>query len=228
MRILNFFPISLLFVNLFVSASTDNPLKLQIMSGAEDYVRSQIVSQSDALEIKAKTLDGRIQVPHCDKPFSYRSTPESLRQSNVTVRATCPENNWYIYMMVQVSEMQDIVVLNTVIAPGTLLTEANTDVIRVDKKSLRTTTYTTKEEVIGARLKRRVRSGQPVTPRMLCYVCKGDSIVINASLGGLSIKTNGIAQQDGNLGDTIMVRNSHSKKVIDAKVTNSSEVSVNI
>jgi flagella basal body P-ring formation protein FlgA len=61
---------------------------------------------------------------------------------------------------------------------------------------------------------------------MLCYVCKGDSIVINASIGGLSIKTNGVAQQDGNLGDTIMVRNSHSKKVIDAKVTKSSEVSV--
>jgi flagella basal body P-ring formation protein FlgA len=228
MRILYFFIISLVFVQLSVSAATNNPLKLQVTGGAEDYVRSNTLSQNDGLEVKANPLDDRIQIPQCSEPFTYRATPESLRQSNVTVRATCEPSNWYVYMMVHVSEMQDMVVVNTVMAPGTLLTDANIEVIRVDKKTLRTTTYINKEDVIGARIKRRVRSGQPITPRMLCYVCKGDSIVINASIGGLSIKTNGVAQQDGNLGDTIMVRNSHSKKVIDAKVTKTSEVSVTI
>jgi flagella basal body P-ring formation protein FlgA len=226
MRILHFFTISLVFVQLTVSAETNDPLKLQITSGAEDYVRANMLSQNDGLEIKANPLDDRIQVPQCSETFTYRATPESLSKSNVTVRATCEELNWYVYMMVHVSEMQDMVVVNTIMAPGTLLTDANTEVIQVDKKTLRTTTYIAKEDVIGARIKRRIRSGQPITPRMLCYVCKGDSIVINASIGGLSIKTNGIAQQDGNLGDTIMVRNSHSKKIIDAKVTKSSEVSV--
>lgn len=226
MRILHFFAISWVLVPFAVSAAVNDPLKLQVTSGAEDYVRSNILTQNDGLEVKAKPLDDRIQIPQCSERFTYKASPESLNQSNVTVRATCEALNWYVYMMVHVSEMQDMVVVNTVVAPGTLLTNANTEVIRVDKKTLRTTTYVDKEDVIGARIKRRVRSGQPITPRMLCYVCKGDSIVINASIGGLSIKTSGVAQQDGNLGDTIMVRNSHSKKIIDAKVTKSSEVSV--
>jgi flagella basal body P-ring formation protein FlgA len=63
---------------------------------------------------------------------------------------------------------------------------------------------------------------------MLCFVCKGDKVTIMAVSVGLSLKVSGIAQQDGNLGDTIRVQNASSKKIVSATVSSTREVSIQI
>jgi flagella basal body P-ring formation protein FlgA len=130
--------------------------------------------------------------------------------------------------MVKTKQMQNVVVVNGVISPGTILSQDNLRVAKVEKQRLRSSTFADIESVLGARMKRRIRDGQPISPNQLCYICKGDSIVITADIGGLYVKTSGIAQQDGNIGDTILVRNSQSKKIIDAVVKSANLVAVNI
>ena len=98
----------------------------------------------------------------------------------------------------------------------------------MNRALLRRTTFSTLDDVLGARIKRRVRPGQPITPNNLCFVCKGDTIVINASNPMMQVKATGVAMQDGNIGDTISVTNSRSKKQINARVASTSEVVVNI
>ena len=44
----------------------------------------------------------------------------------------------------------------------------------------------------------------------------------------MQVKATGVAMQDGNIGDTISVTNSRSKKQINARVASTSEVVVNI
>ena len=78
------------------------------------------------------------------------------------------------------------------------------------------------------RLKYRVREGQPVQSNMLCFVCKGDRITISARAAGMAVKTSGIAQQDGVIGDTIRVENSNSRKTVVAEVASTQEVVVNL
>ena len=84
------------------------------------------------------------------------------------------------------------------------------------------------DDIVGTKVKRRVRSGVALASNLLCFVCKGDSVKILAQAGGLSIKTEGIAQQDGTIGETIVVKNIRSKKDITAKVIDIAQVTVSI
>lgn len=212
-----------------MTAQAKPMMHLLVQDVAESYVfQNAEFDDFSEINISSKTLDERVQIPACPVDLEASSSPQSLRQSNITVKVSCPSNGWFHYMNVKLTELQDVIVVDDTLAPGTILTSQNVKIIKMDRKRLRGGTFADKEMVIGARLKRRTRDGLPVTSRMLCFVCKGDAIVITAKLSGLEIKTSGIAQQDGNIGDTISVKNKRSKKVIEAKVANVNEVRVQI
>jgi len=223
------FPVFLLAI------SSSLPLTAQQLSAhhavteaAEQYVRNNISPEiGSTLTVKAKEIDQRIKVPHCPLPLET-SNSNAFNQSNVTVKVSCPSNDWFIYLVVKVKEMQPVVVPHSALSPGSVLTSSNLKVIEVEKSRLRGTTFRSKEALIGARLKRRSRADHPISPNMLCFVCKGDPVTIMAEVGGMTIKASGTAQQDGNIGDTILVRNKRSKKRVDAKVISVNAVRVRI
>ncbi|GAB2689782.1 flagellar basal body P-ring formation chaperone FlgA [Aliiglaciecola aliphaticivorans] len=206
--------------------------KQQLTHAVENYVTSQLKQYTQVsdgnLTIKTMPLDERIVIPDCPVPYTISASKEALAQSNITVRASCEETNWYLYMMVKATRVQPVVVLTTSVSPGTVLNENDVRVVMLDKNLIRTSTFADISTVVGARMKKRSRPGQPVVPGQLCFVCKGDSILITANTGGVSIKTKGIAQQDGNLGDTIAVKNSKSNRVVHAQVVNPHQVVVQI
>jgi flagella basal body P-ring formation protein FlgA len=219
-----------LLVSTSVTASQQNYLeRQQIIDAAEQYVYQKLNGDSkDNLLIEGVPMDARIIVPRCQQPYEISASDEALRQSNITVKASCESMNWYIYLVVKATEMESVVVFSSAVSPGTVLTEHNLEIMEMDKKRLRGTTFSNIGSIVGARIKRRSRSGQPVVPNQLCFVCKGDTILITANSNGLTIKANGVAQQDGNLGDTITVKNSRSKKVIHAEVVSTNQVSIRI
>lgn len=233
MRIQFFFQF-LLLMSLFgltpVKASEQNKLAQQrVIDAAEQFVYNKLSRfDSEDLQVQAMPIDERIRIPHCAAPFRISASEEALQQSNVTVKASCPVSDWYLYLVVKAKQMQPVVVLSTMVSPGTVLTPSNLQVIKVDKKQLRTTTFADIDSVVGARMKRRTRAGYPISPSQLCFVCKGDKVVITASTSGFELKTNGIAEQDGVVGDTITVVNSRSKKRVHARVISTNEVEVAI
>ena len=77
-------------------------------------------------------------------------------------------------------------------------------------------------------MKRRVTDGQAIQSNMLCFVCKGDRITITAEIAGMEVKTAGIAQQDGVVGDNIKVINSSSQKAVIARVASPEEVVIHL
>ncbi|MDF2178331.1 flagellar basal body P-ring formation chaperone FlgA [Aliiglaciecola sp. CAU 1673] len=228
---LRFLPFALLVAGQSMGALASAVNHSQVEAAAIQHVATALnveVQGDPNVDITMSPLDERIQVPHCSVPLNAETDSNSLSQANVTVRVFCPSSNWFLYVMVKVTHLQDVVVVKTAISPGTMLDSSNLEVVKLEKSQLRSTTFSSEDEVLGARSKRRLRPGQPVEPSQLCFVCKGDSIVIHADMGGLRIKASGIAQQDGNLGDTIMVKNQSSNKIIDAKVTSPNQVSVRI
>lgn len=231
LRRLKFLPVSLLLSGPWTAVVGAPPAHELVAQTAIQYVaesRQLETENNEHLQIEMSPLDERIQIPRCDAPLSAEADSNALRQSNVAVKVYCPDSSWFLYVMVRVREMQDVVVATSAVSPGTLLDSSNLEVMRLEKNQLRSTTFSTLEEVIGARSKRRLRPGQAIEPGVLCIVCKGDSIVIHANLGGLHIKASGIAQQDGNLGETILVKNQSSNKIIDARVVSPSQVKVGI
>ncbi|MFT6031123.1 MAG: flagella basal body P-ring formation protein FlgA [Oleiphilaceae bacterium] len=173
-------------------------------------------------------MDQRVQIPECTSTLTFSSSPEALSQSNVSVKAQCNNNDWYMFMVVKATEMQPVVVISSAVSPGTLLTEDNIHIINMDKKRLRRSTFADIEDVVGARIKRRVSAGRPVDPNNLCYVCKGDSVTISAGNPSMRVKTSGVALEDGRMGETIQVKNRRSNKKIHARVSSTGQVEIGI
>lgn len=201
-----------------------------VEKGAEEYLLAAL-RHDDAdtnIGINIVKIDNRINIPTCHEGFQYHASEESLQQSYVSVRVSCNDNDWYLFTSAHVVRTRKIVVVSGAVSPGTVLTASNLAFSDVDVRRLRHSTFTSVDTLIGARIKRRITDGQPVQANMLCFVCEGDRITITAAIGGMSVKTSGIAQQDGVIGDPIKVLNTSSKKTVIAEVASVQEVVIHL
>lgn len=223
----------LLWVNIasfgaFAQSEMDDHQRIE--QGAKNYLLSILTSDmpGESVHVEIVTVDSRIVIPTCPSGFNYSANEDSLVQSYISVRVSCNTNEWYLFTSAHVSKTRQIVVTAGMISPGTLLTSQNLQLADIDVRRLRHTAYTDASELLGARMKYRVREGQPIQSNMLCFVCKGDRITISAETSGMKVKTAGIAQQDGVIGDTIEVINANSQKSVIAQVASAQEVVVNL
>jgi flagella basal body P-ring formation protein FlgA len=211
------------------AADENNLVKEQLISQAEEFVLNQLNPNFDkTIDVVAMPIDKRVNIPACSSSLIFSSSPEALSQSNVSVKAECQDNNWYMFMVVKATETQPVVIISRAVSPGTLLTNDNLNVINMNKKRLRSSTFSDIEDVVGARIKRRVSAGRPVDPKNLCYVCKGDRVTISAGTTNMMVKTSGIALEDGRMGQTIQVKNRRSDKKIYARVASTGQVEINM
>lgn len=201
----------------------------QLAEQVEDYLLQHIdIDGSENTKILVREIDERINIPNCSEAFVFTSNNMQAKQSNVSVKVQCPNTQWYLFTHATVSIIKEVVVANDNLSPGSLLTKNNIQVVEIDKNKLRGSTFSSLDEILGARIKRRVRTGNIISDRMLCFICKGDRVTIAAVSGGLSIQVYGVAEEDGVLGETIQVRNLSSDKLVYAKVASTSEVQIHI
>ena len=213
----------------FSCVATDS-LHRVVENGAKDYLVSQLSDNTadTNIDVDIVKIDDRINIPECPEGYQYHTSEEALRQSYISVRVSCQNNDWYLFTSGQVSRTKDIVVTYGAVSPGTVLTSSNLKMASVDIKRLRYTTFTNIETLVGARMKRRATNGQAIQANMLCFVCKGDRITISAEVGKMKVKTAGIAQQDGVVGDNIQVLNASSKKTVIARVASVERVVIQL
>ncbi|AGP80938.1 flagellar basal body P-ring biosynthesis protein FlgA [Alteromonas mediterranea MED64] len=202
----------------------------RVEEGAKQYLLSQLTdnAQDTSIDVAIVKIDDRINIPDCPTGFQYNASQEALSQSYISVRVSCQNNEWYLFTSGQVTRTKEIVVTQGAVSPGTVLTSSNLTLAKVDVRRLRHTAFTDLEALIGARMKRRVTNGQAIQLNMLCFVCKGDRITITAEVAGMEVKTAGIAQQDGVVGDNIKVLNASSRKAVIARVASPEEVVIHL
>ncbi|GFD82056.1 flagellar basal body P-ring biosynthesis protein FlgA [Tenacibaculum sp. KUL118] len=225
-RLLSFALLGTFSINALAALTTHE----KVEKGARQYLLSQLTdnTQDTNIDVEVVKIDDRINIPECPTGFQYHSSQEALNQSYISVRVSCKNNDWYLFTSGQVTRTKEIVVTQGAISPGTVLTSSNLTLAKVDIRRLRHTAFTDLDELVGARMKRRVTDGQAIQSNMLCFVCKGDRITITAEVAGMEIKTAGIAQQDGVLGDNIKVLNASSNRAIIARVASPEEVVIHL
>jgi len=218
---------TLFFVSLVAVAQTSPHSTVEQQT--KDYVRYELLqADTDNTQINVRPLDPRISVPNCDEGFIFESANFDPRLSNISVKVSCEYAQWFVFTHVAIQSMQQVVVTSDTLSPGALLSAKNMEIADIDKSKIRGSTFSSLENIQGARLKRRVRPGTILHASMLCFVCKGDRVTISAITGGLSIQVYGIAEEDGTLGETIQVRNMSSSKTVFATVSSTEEVTIKI
>ncbi len=201
----------------------------QLQQIAVDFVSEQMPDLSTSPQISALPLDSRIPDRLCESPISKELPTEPPFNRQVTVQLKCQDiNSWTQYVHVRIIELEPVVVVTTNIARGEVIRAEHLRLEMKPKQFIRAQYVQDESILIGSRSKRNLRDGSPIVMNQICMVCKGDSVTIFASLRGLSIKTSGIALEDGTLDELVRVKNKKSGKILNARVDGVESVQVNI
>ena len=98
----------------------------------------------------------------------------------------------------------------------------------IDKKH-QTSFFSNKKELVGRKLKKNMKLGQILHPRHLFEsfdINNGDVISIVSKLGNVSVTVSGEAQDSGNLGDLIKVKNLKSGKIIKGYIKKDKKIKI--
>ncbi|MFT4927882.1 MAG: flagella basal body P-ring formation protein FlgA [Phenylobacterium sp.] len=174
-------------------------------------------------------LDKRIKIKSCDDQLKLSIPGSATLSKRTTVLVRCgAEKSWNLYVQVKIVKLMPVVVARINLNPGVVISRDNVTVMLKDANQIRGRTLQKTTLLQGAKTSRHISAGQPVTLRQVCLVCQGDSVTIVAKIKGIQIKTTGIAQQSGSLGDNIVILNPSSNKRIDGRVIAVNRVEINM
>ena len=194
--------------SLSVNATANNEQRRQeIYQTVESFLSQQLIAKDDEkIEITVNRIDSRIKIQPCAVPLTVALAGKSKLVRNTTVQVKCG-HKWKMYVPARIKRLQKLVVASQNIAAGTLLSNTNLVIAYHDVLTLRGSSIDAIDIISGSKIKRYVAQGQAITNNLVCLVCKGDPVTIYARAGSLTIKSVGVAQKDGSLGQNIAVRN---------------------
>jgi flagella basal body P-ring formation protein FlgA len=181
------------------------------------------------IESKINHLDPRLSLADC--PSALNTTMKQGGSKNrINVKVSCSKGkNWSIYVPVMIDIYRPVVVTLEPIARGTALNDSMLQLQEVSVSQLQGSYFTNIAAVEGMVAKRLINSGSTVTSAQVTpplVIKKGDAVLVTASTSGLKVKMPGTALNDGRQGEQIRVKNNHSKRTIDARVTGPGQVKV--
>ena len=196
----------------------------QAMSrAAEDFVRSHLPAGAAADHVRVHAGRVAARFPVCAPqrlqalPFG---DPSPYGAQTVQLRCEGPQA-WSVYLQVSVDWPQQVVVAAHAISAGHTLQPADLQVLQRDRAGLPPGALQSESQADGRVLRFGVAAGQSITesmlsgPRLIHY---GQAVSLIAEGDGVRLVALGIALQDGSQGQTVLVRNAQSGKVVSGVV----------
>ncbi len=204
-----------------------------ILNTVETFLAANLQRSRD-IETKTRIspLDARLTLARCEVPLSAFSSTDINQNARFSVGVKCGgQKPWSLYVTVKVEKIATLYIASTPISRGDVILEDNIQLVKRDINKLRHGFFVNKRELIGMVAKRSIRAGTIFSQRHLSpplIIKKGDSVDIIAKTPAILIRMSGKAMSDGAKGQRIKVKNSSSKKIIDAIVMEAGLVSVRI
>ena len=126
------------------------------------------------------------------------------------------------------NKLLKIIKLKKSVEKNDILELDDIETVLVEKKH-QTSFFYTKQELVGRKLKTNLKMGQKLHPRHLFErfdINNGDVISIVSNLGNVSVTVSGEAQDSGNLGDLIKVKNLKSGKIIKGYIKKDKKIKI--
>ncbi len=202
-------------------------IKLFMAGHLEDL--NQQYGKTVSTSFKIGALDARLNMPDCPSPLTVE-LKSSTTVGHTNVRVSCQHSSpWTIFIPVTVNLYRQVVTTLTPISKGTIVTQQHLQTRKVAVGSLNGTYYTEVNALVGMQAKRNIRADTAVLETFLelpVLVKRGEAVVMSAKSGSLMVKMQGTALKDGHGGEQIRVRNTQSKRIINARVTGPGQVAV--
>ena len=121
---------------------------------------------------------------------------------------------------IELEALAEVAVITETLRRGTVLSPADVELRYQDISRIKAPIFSL-EDVIGKRLKRSVRLGEPLQRKQVEFppvIKRGELVIIQAQRQGIKLTAAGEAKQDGRTGEAIRVMNSNSHKEILCRV----------
>ena len=216
-----------------VTYRVTNPIKtdmtFELLKRVQTFYQESL--QVENVEVKVKTTCPPLPLitPETRMEFHPKGQLEDGRLALVIY----DHNRPYRLALAFDIQIQQPVVISTIDIPAQSRIEL--EFLRIENRALNrsvgsfTKPMTQTALVAGQISKRQIRKGQIITQQDLqkqYHVKRGDVITVIAQRGALKIQTHGVANENGNLGQLIRIKNITSKKVIIGKVIDKKTVQV--
>lgn len=220
-----------LLISPYASAEAYHPHR-DIYQQVKAFLLAEDNGNADHTEIKIGRIDPRLKLQQCATPLEI-FLPQGNRDSGRTivgVKCHSPKK-WTIYVQADVIKSIKVYVSSSPISRGEKIDATSIELKLMDSSKLRFGYITDKADIIGMEASRRIAPDTVITPRMLNkpkLVKRGEKVQIIAEVDGIVIRVEGEALEDGAKGDMIRVRNTSSKKIIEATVIGPGKVKVRV
>lgn len=196
----------------------------QLTAQTQDWLQQQEQIPQGA-QSQLSSLDTRLGTKECDSALQFSFAGPVSHQATVQIRCESPKV-WQLFVSARFTQQAQAVLSLRNISLGSLITADMLTLGQADLRLARGSFIQNPALVLGAKVKRSLSAGQVVTLQDLCLVCKGDLVTISGLNNGLEVKTVGIAQMDGILGDQIQVTNRQSNRTVFAEVVAVKKVAI--
>lgn len=191
---------------------------------------NKVSNNSERIEIELPPPDPRLQLPVCASELQTSVGRHNGQGGRLNVRVDCPDPAaWARNMAVNVKVYREVLVSARNLSRGALVSAADISVQEVDISQVRGQLIEDAQLAIGMEVRRNINTGTALSTDMLdapLMIRRGDTVMLTAERGGVSIRQQGTAMQDGQSGRQIPVRNTSSNRVVQAIVTGHGEARV--
>lgn len=201
-----------------------------IHAAVEQFVRTELDGPGTLSGVRIERLDPRLRLARCGEPLAVWKPAgyNSAGRLTLGVRCTAPKP-WKLYVPVVLERRLPVVVAARPIATGQRLRPEDLRLAERNVATLRDDYFTDVAAVAGQETRQMLRAGDVLGQRAVRparIVQRGQSLLIEASAGSISVRVRGEALQDGRRGERIRVRNLSSQRIIEARVVGPGRVRV--
>ncbi|MBN9230050.1 MAG: flagellar basal body P-ring formation protein FlgA [Legionella sp.] len=225
-------------IGLFIFASTQ-VLAEEIQSPElltkkiENYIYQELSHRHEGkLHVSADKIDSKLSLKVCAEEqlivFNPYATPLS-EASTMGIRCQEPDNRWSLYVPVRISLMKTIYIASRTMHKGETITGSDLVQAEMDVHKLKNGYFDDIDKLIGRACKNTIPVNSAFNPQnieLAKVIHKGERVKITTTNNTLSISMDGLAMNDGAIGDSISVRNLTSNKVLEAQVAGEKQVTV--
>ncbi|MFK7815386.1 MAG: flagellar basal body P-ring formation chaperone FlgA [Gammaproteobacteria bacterium] len=174
-------------------------------------------------EISVRDFDKRLRLHQCSAPLKAFWPMGNKRFGNTTVGVRCSgDKPWKIFVGAHIHIYKSVWVSNTGLNRNQILDLGSVSKEKRDITRLTSGYLLSDTPIAGMQIKRNIPSNHVLTNTMLDsqkMVKRGDRITIISRAGGIEVRATGVALSDGSKGERIRVKNTSSKREIEAYVS---------
>jgi flagella basal body P-ring formation protein FlgA len=203
----------------------------KLLNMAKEYIIENLGLHPDDIDILPISFPSQLLVP---EEGELRFTPPQGRRFVGTIllpvevlREGCIMNRDFIKM--KVTARGSILVATKNLSRGHIIKEEDICIEERELSTISGSPAMNSNIVIGKMLNSTIKAGDVITVNMLSIppaIRKGENIVIIAKIGSIEVETNGIALNEGMIGEIISVQNSLSGKKFNAVIIENGKVEI--